>query len=864
MFENCSANYSNHLHTSFRYHFASTSKPSGNASILLYRCLSVNINNITVIANEGNTGILVVNIRNYTKISNIHIIVQANCLSVDKSLLQTNGILLYYDNWKNPAKKSSEIQLNNFQFTTNGLSSHPIYYAIKALLFQDDTNVSVILQSTIFTNLTNVTALYYYGIACGTGVSSTLLIENCTAFNNIGSHDLNMFSVILKNSECIYIRLNQYTVSCDLQSTSVIFTNCTFENNFNMSSMIYVSPVSSRSIACYLQIIATSFHSNRNVHLFIMRNDEDNIWQLSSYIWFRNINITSNVHDSGQDLISFTNSMVWIYGPFKIMNNKYYINALNFHLSIGNFKFNINVTNNTVRHFLTGTFIIINGRTTITITRNTVYILLNQIRTYSINSEPICSVQFYAGSDIFNVSKFLTRVVISSNVHMTSTYLPKYDYRCRWLVGSAFQRAGLKPKTVYGKLLQIKNNTVIGEHNKRPIPLSICKCMHPNPWSSPEMNSDDNYDCYSSHLGSIFPGQTLEAALVVKKQWPQYHNFSSINIVVHSTENDDCNVVNTFQLSQTHLDPGCNNYSYTLWPKTKSIKVCKFFIGLQSVPEMFYVQFKPCPLGFTLQDDKKSCYCDPVLSNYKVISIKSCNLNDETVLRPAYSWISATRSNITNFTPSYIVSSYCPFQRCLPYQSHLKLSNPDSQCQFNRTGLLCGRCQQGLSTVFGSHQCKRCSNAYLLLAVPFTIAGVVFVALLYIFDLTVRNGMVNTCIFYINILDINILLLFPNCESFICVALSYMNLEFRNNSCFYNGMDDYAKLWLYFSIPSFLIAIATILIILSRYSVTVQRLTSKKALPVLATLLLFSYIKLLIFVCNILFQYSNIIHLPSN
>ena len=52
--ENCSANYSNHLHTSFRYHFASTSKPSGNVSILLYHCLSVNISNITVIANEGN------------------------------------------------------------------------------------------------------------------------------------------------------------------------------------------------------------------------------------------------------------------------------------------------------------------------------------------------------------------------------------------------------------------------------------------------------------------------------------------------------------------------------------------------------------------------------------------------------------------------------------------------------------------------------------------------------------------------------------------------------------------------------------------------------------------------------------------
>ena len=114
--------------------------------------------------------------------------------------------------------------------------------------------------------------------------------------------------------------------------------------------------------------------------------------------------------------------------------------------------------------------------------------------------------------------------------------------------------------------------------------------------------------------------------MAVKIQWLQYQNFSAINVVVHNTGHDDCNVVDTFQLSQTHLNHGCNNYSYTLWPKHENIKICKLFIGLQDMPEMFYVHIKPCPLGFTLQEDKKSCYCDPVLSNNRVISIKSCNL----------------------------------------------------------------------------------------------------------------------------------------------------------------------------------------------------------------------------------------------
>ena len=107
-------------------------------------------------------------------------------------------------------------------------------------------------------------------------------------------------------------------------------------------------------------------------------------------------------------------------------------------------------------------------------------------------------------------------------------------------------------------------------------------------------------------------------------------------------------------------------------------------------------------------------------------------------------------------------------------------------------------------------------------------------------------------------------MVFPDCESFICVALSYMNLEFRTKSCFYNGMDNYAKEWLNLFVPMFLIIIATVLIILSRYSAMVQKLTAKKALPVLATLFLLSYTKMLVSVCNVLFRYSTIAHLPSN
>ena len=287
--------------------------------------------------------------------------------------------------------------------------------------------------------------------------------------------------------------------------------------------------------------------------------------------------------------------------------------------------------------------------------------------------------------------------------------------------------------------------------------------------------------------------------------------------------------------------------------------MCELYIGLPNMPEIFYVPFKPCPLGFTLQEDRKLCYCDTVLNK---MSIKSCNLSDETILRPAYSWIFADKDITNNIT--YTVSSRCPFDHCIPQQTDLNLSDPNSQCQFNRIGLLCGKCQQGLSTVFGSHQCKRYSNIYLLLIIPISIAGLALVTFLYIFDLTIRSGTINTCMFYVNIININILILFPNCHSFVCVILSFMNFDFRITSCFYNGMDDYAKEWIQLMLSFYLIIIATVFIILSRYSAKVQRFTAKNALPVLATLFLFSYTKILVNVCNVLFRYSTVTHLPSN
>ena len=104
----------------------------------------------------------------------------------------------------------------------------------------------------------------------------------------------------------------------------------------------------------------------------------------------------------------------------------------------------------------------------------------------------------------------------------------------------------------------------------------------------------------------------------------------------------------------------------------------------------------------------------------------------------------------------------------------------------------------------------------------------------------------------------------PVCYPAVCTLLSLLNLDLGITTCFYHDMDDYAKMWLQMMFPAYLIMIAIILILTSRYFTIIQRMTAQRALPVLATLFLLSYTKVLRTVCNALFWYSDLTHLPNN
>ena len=146
----------------------------------------------------------------------------------------------------------------------------------------------------------------------------------------------------------------------------------------------------------------------------------------------------------------------------------------------------------------------------------------------------------------------------------------------------------------------------------------------------------------------------------------------------------------------------------------------------------------------------------------------------------------------------------------------------------------------GLSLSLGSSHCRPCSNDWITLLCVFAIAGITLVAFLLEFNFTVAVGTFNGLIFYANIFAANRAIFFPSDETkLLTVFIAWLNLDFGFETCFYDGMDGYAKTWLQLAFPLYVISLVFAIIIISDYSSKFAALfTGKNPIATLATLIL--------------------------
>ena len=732
----------------------------------------------------------------------------------------------------------------------------------------------------------------------------SLSLDNCTIksikldmIQNAYTVTLRVVNMQVQNNKYIHDFHDEYIIYAkELGTSKVMIINCHFISNIYRHQLFFLASTSNASvhfINCHF-INNKPLSEKQNLH---MQGHPDNkvfVMHDELITLFEKINVEFNnckFHGKNDDTILGTYGQIAHPRNIVIRNTNYTTTMSDSQVLLGLASY-ISLSHTTLKLMGSVNFYnVITRRSIISINKNSTVIISGTVNFTYNHVGQLISIDFNNMQYIIIKENSVLNISHNKASSLFSTTLPttKYPYPfCFFQYSSSINKAIMEMRNIsikfynnqcsykscYGNIpltnchwlekLSLSNNTAI------PIPLeinnyyiqiidnsvtymlsqliehsSLCVCTN-----------ELHYDCHISNLGYLHPGQTLTISLY-------HHKVDTANAVVVKTDIDrryniPCIVLESSENIQ-FIDKNCTKLHYTIGFPTDNW--CELFLKIASDSDdylnIFYIRQITCPTGFVKIDER--CQCDPILVQY---GMTNCNINDQTILRPANSWISTTTHN-NSYT--YHISLHCPFHYCLPHSSHLNFSTPNSQCQFNRSGLLCGHCQQALSTVFSSFHCQHCSNIYLLLIIPIAIAGLMLVLLLFVLNLTVTDGTINGFILYVNIISINAPVIFTELNQFkpTYTFVSIANLDLGIQTCFYNGMDDYAKMWLQLAFPFYLIFIATLIIITSRYSTIIQRLTARKVLPVLATLFLLSYTKILRIVSSVLFFYSTITHLPS-
>ena len=438
--------------------------------------------------------------------------------------------------------------------------------------------------------------------------------------------------------------------------------------------------------------------------------------------------------------------------------------------------------------------------------------------------------------------------------------------------------SGIKFTTTVGDLFQYLFNVSINDSNAQPTissnPNRICGCINGQP---------DCSDTPSPYEVCVYPGQTVGVSLVAVGQ----RNGAVPSATTAQYNPDNGATFGDLQSSQRIDHTTCTELNYTIISR-KQTETFKIYVdsscGSEGIPLSVNVTLLKCPIGFSLSNSSNQCVCEERLQKYT----KSCNISNLEIIRTASDdfWVGVDN---TNGTEGLILHPHCPFDYCTTDTVNFTLGNDstntvcttenkvtvangsdtndtkgiDAQCNYNRSGLLCGKCQKGFSVVFGSSKCLVCSNSCLSLLIAFALAGIVLVVFLLVLKLTVAVGTINGLIFYANIVSVNRAQLFPSGETnILTVFIAWVNLDLGIETCFFDGMDAYSKAWLQYAFPIYVWALVGAIILASRYSTRITRSLGTNPVAVLATLFLLSYAKLLRSIINPL--YVTFLEYPSD
>ena len=378
----------------------------------------------------------------------------------------------------------------------------------------------------------------------------------------------------------------------------------------------------------------------------------------------------------------------------------------------------------------------------------------------------------------------------------------------------------------------------------------------------------------------IYPGQTLMLPLCAKDLYRPnlIMDYATVNFAIGLPIDAPSNTVPAWSISANDANHAlsnkdqCNIVNVTLLKLHNKPNRRDDLLVISSVftSSVFKIKLKlsDCPIGFTLDPKLGKCVC---LNFLKKVGIKQ---NDcwifhlvFYILRPPFTWIGPmTYNNRTVIGAAETCFIFCNYENSSRSSSDsvfvvnsTTVTVTDDQkyphkthplCLANREGLLCSQCSPGYSVVFGSDECKKCSNWWLLMIIVYTISGPMFIYLLYALKLTLTTGTLNGIIFFVQ--AIGVINLRPSPYTIASTLVkSIILLEPNFSLCFYDGMTEIMKSFFCILYPLYLISILLFLIVLSRFSVQLSNRISGSSIQVLVTVVHLSFSTLFLSIIDV-------------
>ena len=431
------------------------------------------------------------------------------------------------------------------------------------------------------------------------------------------------------------------------------------------------------------------------------------------------------------------------------------------------------------------------------------------------------------GYSIFSVSVYMCKDLLTYNEFEIKnlTKFPRedlhYDSLADWEV---FLNVST---SVFGHVFHlIPQNTSLGSwYEVSSKPIMVCFCS----------NQTKQPLCHIDEMATnAYPGQTIKVLAVGIGMG--ITPYGIVPAVVRSRTDSQYDVYPEVQ----SLGNACEPLNYTVLAP-EGISGITVIITVEGSPMLLnsarhlIITTLYCPQGFVLQQSE--CGCHQMLQRVSV----ECEIDTRTFTRLGSVWIGMDSENNGLLTHMHCPNAYCKLQ-----QVQFELDTPDAQCASDHSGILCGGCKDGFALMLGSSRCDHCDNKYLALLLTFIAAGLVLVLTLGRVDITVASGTMNGVLFYTNVVKASSDAFISNSISkYFTIIIAWLNLDLGVEVCFSSHLDMFWKSLLQFAFPLYIWLLVVGIIVLSRYSTVAARLSGRNAVPVLATLFLLSYAKVL-------------------